>query len=99
MRIEAVQDGFRRLVDGEPALLIHPDCKILRRACLDGYHYRKMQVAGNRYDDKPHKNMYSHVAEALQYEMLGTGEGRRVIRSKNARVGELQVESDYSALG
>lgn len=98
VRIEAVQDGFRTLIDGEPALLIHPDCKILRRACLDGYHYRKMQVAGNRYDDKPNKNDYSHVAEALQYQLLGTGEGRRVIRSKNARKGQLVVESDYSAL-
>lgn len=85
VRIEAVQDGFRRLIDGEPALLIHPDCKMLRRACLDGYHYRKMNVAGNRYEDKPHKNEYSHIAEALQYLLLGTGEGRRVIRSHQAQ--------------
>lgn len=98
VRIEVVQDGFRTLIDGEPALLIHPDCKKLRRACLDGYHYRKLQVAGNRYDDKPNKNEFSHVAEALQYELLGTGEGRRVVRSKGARKGELRVENDYSAL-
>jgi hypothetical protein len=99
VRIEAVQDGLRRLIDGEPALQIHPDCVRLRRACLDGYHYRKLQVAGNRYDDRPNKNEFSHIAEALQYELLGTGEGRRVVRSKGARTGPLQVIGEDSVLG
>lgn len=79
IRFEAVNGAFRRLQDGQPALQIHPECKMLTRACLDGYRYRKLQVAGNRYDDKPDKNEYSHVAEALQYFMLGAGEGRAVL--------------------
>lgn len=80
IRVGTVNEQFGRLVEGEPALLIHPDCKVLRRACVDGYHYRKLQVAGNRYDDKPNKNQYSHVAEALQYLLLGGGEGKAHVR-------------------
>jgi hypothetical protein len=79
IRINAVNGVMRRLSDGQPSILIHPRCKMLRRACMDGYHYRKLLVTGNRYDDKPNKNDYSHVAEALQYLLLGGGEGREVL--------------------
>jgi hypothetical protein len=79
VRIEAVQSNFRKMVDGQPAMIVHPDCKLLREACIDGYRYRKLQVAGERYDDKPDKNQFSHIAEALQYGLLGGGEGRVVL--------------------
>ncbi len=87
IRIEAVNSAFRRLDNGAPSLIIHPDCKVLRVACIDGYHYRKLKVVGNMYDDKPNKNAFSHVAEALQYMLLGGGEGRKLIgkdRPRNA---------------
>src|SRR5208282_5217220 len=42
-RIEAVDGTLRRLVNGEPALIIHPRCKILRAACIHKYHYRRMK--------------------------------------------------------
>lgn len=82
VRIEAVNSCFRTLIAGEPSLVIHPDCKLLRKGCIDGYHYRKLKVAGNRYDDKPNKNDWSHVAEALQYLLLGGGEGRAVLNRR-----------------
>ena len=77
-RIEAVDGTMRRLVNGEPAILIHPDCKTLRTACINQYKYRKLKVAGEeRYTDTPEKiTPYSDVADALQYLMLGGGEGR-----------------------
>lgn len=78
-RVEAVNGLFRTLTAGEPGLIIHPECKMLRKACLDGYHYRKLRIAGNRYDTKPDKNDFSHVAEALQYLLLGGGEGNAVL--------------------
>lgn len=78
-RIEAVNGAMRRLEQGEPGLIIHPDCKRLTRACLDGYHYRKLKVAGNRYADEPEKNEWSHPAEALQYLLLGGGEKTKVL--------------------
>lgn len=83
VRIEAVQSNFKAMVDGQPGVLIHPDCKVLRDACIDGYHYRKLQVSGNRYADEPEKNEYSHPAEALQYAYLGGGEGRVVMAKRH----------------
>lgn len=80
LRIEAVQKGFRSLSGGQPSLLIHPRCKILRRACTDGYQYRRLKVAGERYSDEPNKNQWSHVAEALQYHLLGLGQGADLVR-------------------
>lgn len=81
-RVESVQAVLRRLANGEPAMLIHPDCKMLRRACIDGYHYRKLQIAGNRYATEPNKNEYSHIAEALQYLLLGGGEARTLTKRR-----------------
>jgi hypothetical protein len=49
-------------------------------------------VSGERFDEKPDKNMFSHVHDALQYLMLGAGEGRQLISGQkplkafNARV-------------
>ena len=51
------------------------------------YAYPKLQVSGGaRYADLPMKNRYSHVCDALQYMVLGGGEGRMLIqRSGPAR--------------
>ena len=77
-RIAAVEDVLRRQVNGEPAILIHPDCKILRSACISKYQYRKMKLSGEeRYTEKPDKvSPYADTADALQYLLLGGGEGR-----------------------
>lgn len=85
VRIEAVNTPLSQLIDGEPALVIHPDCKVLRKACAGGYHYRRIQIAGeSRYDTKPNKNQFSHVAEGLQYGLLGVGVGKEVIKKPDA---------------
>lgn len=77
-RIDAVDSTMSRLINGGPAILIHPRCKILRSACINKYAFRKMKVAGaERYSDEPEKlHPYSDIADALQYLMLGGGEGR-----------------------
>lgn len=77
-RIEAVDGTFRRLVNGEPAILIHPRCRTLRDACISEYHYRRLKLAGKeRHAEEPDKNHpYSDVADALEYLLLGGGEGR-----------------------
>ena len=76
LRIESVEVSLNRMVDGKPGLLMNKSCNQLRKGFLGGYHYRRIQTAGERYDDKPNKNKYSHVHDALQYLMLGAGEGR-----------------------
>jgi hypothetical protein len=77
-RIEAVDGPLRKLVNGEPAVIIHPRCKVLRTACISEYHYRRLKVSGKeRYTEEPEKiSPYADIADALQYLMLGGGEGR-----------------------
>jgi hypothetical protein len=81
VRRESVVRGLERLIDGKPGLVIDPRCKMLRKAMAGAYHYKRVEVTGaERYQDKPDKGIYSHVAESLQYLCLGAGEGREVIR-------------------
>ena len=67
---------------GNPALLLVKDqVPMTRKGMMGGYAYRRMQVAGtvDRYQDKPDKNIYSHVCEAGQYLMDGAGVTETVI--------------------
>lgn len=85
LRVEAVEETLNRMSDGQPCFLVDPACRVLRKAMESGYCYRRLQVSGERrFADTPAKNRYSHVAEALQYLMLGGGEGRALIRPKEA---------------
>ena len=81
LRREAVAGALTRMVDGKPGLVVHPDCRQLRKALAGGYCYRRMQVSGDeRFKDVPDKGPYSHVADAGQYLLLGGGEGSRTLR-------------------
>lgn len=80
IRIEAVNRRLRGLAYGKPSFLLSPTCKVLRKALMGGYKFRRLQVSGDeRFTDVPDKNMYSHVAESLQYAMLGAGEGHELL--------------------
>lgn len=88
VRVDAVNSAFGRLIDGQPGALIHPECKVLRKACGGGYAYRRVWVRNmERFADKPDKNQFSHVAEAYQYQLMGAGEGRRVVSSTSRTPG------------
>lgn len=82
-RVETVNRLMTELVaGGRPKLLIDPSCSMLIRACEGGYRYRKLKTTGEaRYEEKPDKNRFSHVAEAMQYLLLGAGEARDTLRS------------------
>lgn len=66
-RREAVSWFLTRLSRDGSAFLISPDCRMLRKGFLRGYQYRQMKLAGDRYTDRPDKNEYSHIHDALQY--------------------------------
>jgi hypothetical protein len=73
-RTEAVSAALRRLIDGDPGFLIHPDCKVTRKGMQGAYAFARVKVAGDeRYQNTPVKNAYSHPCEAGQYLMLGGG--------------------------
>lgn len=80
LRYGAVDATLTRVIDGAPGLLVHPDCRILRKALAGGYCFRRLQVSGDRYANKADKNMYSHVAESLQYLLVGAGEHKPLVQ-------------------
>lgn len=78
-RIEAVISVLCRNVDGMPAMLVSRTCKHLLRGFNGGYKYKQLKVSGEkRYDDKPEKNRYSDVQDALQYILCAMGELKRM---------------------
>lgn len=82
LRVEAFSAPMKRYIDGEPGMLIHPDCTITRKGLQGGYAYRRVRVANSeRYRDMPEKDKYSHPCEAGQYLVLGAGEGIKVLHS------------------
>lgn len=100
IRREAVAGCLNKLVEGEPGLIIHPDCKMARKGMAGGYSYKRVQVIGDeRYKDEPDKNMYSHVCEAGQYMLLGGGEGKAVIRKKQNHSPRQTAMTDYNIFG
>ncbi len=87
LRLESVNVTLSRMVDGESGILIDPKCINIIKGFDGGYNYRRMQVSGERYEDKPNKNRFSHIHDALQYMLLGAGEGRKLtIGSKTSKV-------------
>jgi hypothetical protein len=93
LRQKVVADRLAKLdMAGEPSLIVSPRCRYLRRALAGGYKYRQMQVSGDeRFHAEPDKNIYSHVAEALQYALIGAREDRAI-------VGYQYKRPDYSDL-
>jgi len=81
IRREAVAGTMTRMdFSGNPGFLLGPKAVMTRKALAGGYKYKRLMVSGSdRYTDKPDKNRYSHVADSLQYLMVGAGEGDNVI--------------------
>lgn len=84
VRSESVAAPMRRMIDGHPGFLIHPDCRVTRIGLQGAYKFRRLRVAGDeRYENKPVKNANSHPCEAGQYLMLGGGEGDLVLEANS----------------
>lgn len=79
VRSEAVAACLGRVIDGQPGFLIHPQCKVTRKGLQGAYAFRRMQIVGEeRYRDVPDKTRWSHPCEALQYLVMGGGEGQAI---------------------
>ena len=86
-RIEAWRTPMGRLIDGQPGLLIHKRCKVLRSGLSGKWRYRRMQISGSEiYAEAPDKvHPHSDVCDAGGYLLLGGGEDRTMRgRSANA---------------
>ena len=85
-RLEAVRSRLNRSPGGRPALLVSPTAKMLRRGFNNGYVIERIATsAGGRFRDKPTKNDFSHVQDALQYLCLGVDKKGRVIDDLDTR--------------
>jgi hypothetical protein len=84
VRIEAVQSLLDKMVDGGPACLIDPDCRILKTGMSGGYHYAKLK-GQHRYHEEPLKDRYSDYCDAFQYACLGAGLGFSALAAGGAK--------------
>ena len=93
IRREAVAAPLQRLdFSGNTGFVVTPGAPMVRKALAGGYKYKRVAVTGaERYQDKPDKGRYSHVSDALQYLMVGAGEGNSVVSN-----GNWGKELDYS---
>jgi hypothetical protein len=99
-RRESVAACLGRLIDGQPGLIVHPNCRVLRKGMAGGYNYRRVQVSGEeRYRDQPDKGQYSHVCEAGQYMLVGAGEARTLVRRDRPAFRTASAISDYNIFG
>jgi hypothetical protein len=78
-RLNTVDDFLMRQVDGDSAFLLDPGCTQLKAAMMGGYRYHPK-------NESIEKNKHSHIAEALQYFMLGL--------TSSAGAGMLNVKRD-----
>ena len=66
-------------MDGKPRLIVLPKAKMIRKGLAGGFCYKRVMTAGEpKYHDEPDKNKYSHYVEALEYALVGEGEGVKV---------------------
>ena len=69
-------------MDGKPRLIVLPKAKMIRKGLAGGFCYKRVMTAGEpKYHDEPDKNKYSHYVEALEYALVGEGEGKKAIRT------------------
>lgn len=71
-RIGSVRYFLNTMIDGQPGIIISREgCPKLIKGFIKDYIFKRISVGGEeRYKDVPHKNMSSHLQDALQYLAL-----------------------------
>jgi hypothetical protein len=88
-RVDAVGKVLNEMVEGQPRFVLSPLCRTLKVAMAGRYHLVKEESG----ELKPNKDGYSNPADALQYGVLGLGEGRAMIGL--GPIGELRGIQTY----
>ena len=72
----------RRITGDQPAFLLSPKCKILRKGFISGYKFKRMPIAGyDMYKEEPDDNIYTHPQDCIQYICLHIQRGINTQRS------------------
>lgn len=74
-RVDAVTSILNQMVDGRPRAVFSPMCRTLNVGMQGRYQLEREETG----ELKPKKDRYSNPADALQYLVLGMGEGRAMI--------------------
>ena len=82
---EAVKTKFGQILVGQPAILISDKCKTLRKGLNGGFQYKRVNVSGEKYADKPDKGKYSHICNAFEFLVDGTGASRELKSSSKLK--------------
>ena len=99
VRIDSVEAQLTSMVDGRPGFLLSPKCVTLIKGFEWGYNYTRLVTAGTeRFDYRPCKNRYSHPHDALQYLMMGAGEGRAILKTRQSS-GAFRAKRDSNLMG
>ena len=93
--VEAVKTKFGKLLVGQPAILISSKCKTLIKGLNGGYEYKRINVSGDKYKDNPDKGKYSHICNAFEFLVDGTGASRELKSSNKFKTNApIQVNND-----
>jgi hypothetical protein len=66
-RREAVANRLTKMVNGKPAIIVDPGCRMLIEGFEGGYAYRELANLPGQYAEEAVKNQYSHIHDSLQY--------------------------------
>lgn len=92
VRREALKKPLMELIDGQPAILVSPECVILRAALNSGFRYRKMHTPGSdKWSAEPEKNHFADLAESAEYACLADGADLEIIERKRDDTERLQT--------
>lgn len=84
LRIDGVDAMLRAMIEGHPAMLLDPSCRMLIRGFEGKYQYEqtRTQSKDGEHKDTPKKDRFSHPHDALQYLVGGGGETARMLAGR-----------------
>ena len=83
LRREAVASYMRKMIDGEPGFILHPQCRIARIGFAGGFKYKTIRGMDGLVQVKPEKSMSSHICEGVEYMFMGAGENKTIVGKNN----------------
>lgn len=86
-RLESVRRRLTAMPGGKPGMILSSRCKTLIRGFVGGYVIERVSLSNGtgRFRDKPSKNDFSHVMDALQYASLGAETRAAILDDLDAR--------------
>lgn len=87
------------VLDRRNGFQINPSCLVAKTGFAGGYHYPKIKGTG-MFSERPRKNRFSHIVEAIENAILGGGEGDALVVAPNrARKGPSPVRRHHVHAG